>query len=196
MIEATTINAGEATRNTSTNQPAILTKEQQSDANQEPKSKKSLLFYLIGHVNGVSVHYLRTILLLQEVRDAGGLDEDTVTIYDMDTQHTCPRDGKLGATYVDSIQGEDFVRDANVLLSYMAYCATISRTLSRRLNINARLTSVIPSGHMSGYIAYATTSTVLVVKMFPLSNSVIFSSQLLLASGLLWEDDDSTLFHL
>jgi len=49
---------------------------------------------------------------------------------------------------------------------------------------------------MSGYIAYATTSTVLVVKMFPLSNSVIFSSQLLLASGLLWEDDDSTLFHL
>jgi len=144
---------------------------------------RTLLFYLIGHVNGVSVHYLRTILLLQEVQDAGGLEEDTETIYDMvDTQHTCPRDGKLGAKYMDSIQGEDFVRDANVLLlSYMAYGATISRTLSRR--------------RLKRYVAYATTSTVL-VKMFPLSNSVIFSSPLLLASGLLWEEDDSTLFHL
>jgi hypothetical protein len=103
-----TINAGAATCRTSTDQPAILAKEQhQSDTNtahcQEPKSKEAM-FHLIGHVNGVSVHYLRTILL-QEVRDAG-FDEDTATVYNMEdlrqskhgiirskgAQHTCPRD--------------------------------------------------------------------------------------------------------
>ena len=108
--EETIINTGAAS--TSTNQPAILAKEQQSDAIQEPKSKE-LLLHLIGHVNGVSVHCLRTILL-QEVRGAG-LDDNTATIYDMEdlreskhgiirfkgSQHTCPRDGKLGAAYVD-----------------------------------------------------------------------------------------------
>jgi len=129
MEEDDTINAGGASN--STNQPAVLrvAKEQQSDAHQEPKSKDPL-FHLIGDVNGVSVHYLRTILL-QEVRDAG-LDEDTATIYEMEdlrepkygiirskgAQHTCTRDGRLGATYVDSIQGEDFVGAANVMLSY------------------------------------------------------------------------------
>ena len=76
--EDTIINTGAAS--ISTNQPAILVKEQQSNStNQEPKSKE-LLFHLIGHVNGVSVHYLRTILL-QEVRDAV-LDEVTTTIYE------------------------------------------------------------------------------------------------------------------
>jgi hypothetical protein len=128
--EDTSINAGAATCSTGTNQPAILAKEQQqSDTIQEPKSKESL-FHLIGHINGVSVHYIRTVLL-QEVRDAG-LDDDTATIYDMEdltkskhgiirsmgAQHTCPRDDKLGAAYVDSIQGEDYVGPANVMLSY------------------------------------------------------------------------------
>ena len=105
-----TINAGAAstcrTTSSSTNQPAIQVAEEQhqsNSTNQEPKSKEAL-FHLIGHVNGVSVHYLRTILL-QEVRDAG-FDEDTATVYNMEdlrqskhgiirskgAQHTCPRD--------------------------------------------------------------------------------------------------------
>ena len=154
VIDEDTINAGEAS---STNQPAILrvgsTKYlQQRDANQEPKSKGSL-FHLIDNINGVSVHYLRNILL-QEVRDAG-LDEDTATIYDMEdmrksthgiirskgAQHTCPRDGKLGAAYVDTIQGEDFVGTANVILG--SYCWSyrikdIVKTLEEKCEANER----------------------------------------------------------
>jgi len=154
VIDEDTINAGEAS---STNQPAILrvgsTKYlQQRDANQEPKSKGSL-FHLIDNINGVSVHYLRNILL-QEVRDAG-LDEDTATIYDMEdlrqskhgiirskgAQHTCPRDDKLGAAYVDTIQGEDFVGTANVILG--SYCWSyrikdIVKTLEEKCEANER----------------------------------------------------------
>jgi len=62
VIDEDTINAGEAS--TSTNQPAKLRvdKVQQRDPNQEPKSKGSL-FHLIDNINGLSVHYLQTILL-------------------------------------------------------------------------------------------------------------------------------------
>ena len=96
VIEDDTINAGAAT---TTNQPpVILAKEQhQSDTNQEqPKSKvQRITFHHIGHVNGVSMYYLRTILtmLQEQVRDAPGIDEDTATIYDMEnlnnSKHEC-----------------------------------------------------------------------------------------------------------
>ena len=85
-----------------------------------------------------SGHYLRTILL-QEVRGAG-LDQVTATVYDMEdlrekiqtrnhsllpkvlAQQKCPRDGKLGTAYVDAIEGEDYGRAANVMLScYWSY---------------------------------------------------------------------------
>jgi len=153
VIDEDTINAGEPT---SANIPAILrvvSKEQHNDANQEQKSKGSLSHLIGQHVNGVSVHYLRTILL-QEVQDAG-LDEDTATIYDMEdmrksthgiirskgAQHTCPRDGKLGAAYVDTIQGEDFVGTANVMLG--SYCWSyriedIVKTLEDKCKANER----------------------------------------------------------
>jgi len=85
VIDEDTINAGEAT---STNQPAILRvdKVQQRDANQEPKSKGSL-FHLIDNISGVSVHYLRNILL----QDAA-LNEDTATIYDIEDLNS-PKQG-------------------------------------------------------------------------------------------------------
>ena len=96
-------------------------------------------------------------------------------------QQICPRDGKLGAAYVDSMKGEDFVGSANVMLSYCwSYrIKDIVKTLEEKCEADER----DPSGPMSGSIAYATTCTVL-MKMFPLSNSVIFLAQLLLASGL------------
>ena len=43
---------------------------------------------------------------------------------------------------------------------------------------------MIPSGPISGSVAYAIINTVVLINMFPLSNSVIFSAELLLASEL------------
>ena len=82
-------------------------------------------------LKGVSIYYLQTVLL-QEVQHAG-LDVNKAKVYDMEpdlksknfglirrkgANVKCPRDHQLGAAYVDSINGEDFVGRANVMLSY------------------------------------------------------------------------------
>ncbi len=86
-------------------------------------------------LKGVSVYYLQHILL-QEVQDAG-LDVESAKVYEMEpdldsdsntkfgllrqkgANVICPRDGHIGAAYVDAIdQCDDFVGRANVMLSY------------------------------------------------------------------------------
>lgn len=78
---------------------------------------------------GVSVHWLESGFL-QEVFD-GGYDRQSC-IYDIEDlsspqngiirskgqNTTCPRDGRMGASYVDCLRGEDNVGPANVMLSY------------------------------------------------------------------------------
>ncbi len=87
-------------------------------------------------LKGVSVYYLKHILL-QEVQDAGFSVND-VKIYELEDDFnsdalglirrrginvTCPRDGQLGAAYVDAIeQSEDYTGQANVMLSYARGC--------------------------------------------------------------------------
>jgi tetratricopeptide (TPR) repeat protein len=84
---------------------------------------------------GVSVHYLRTTFI-NEVKkyNANGDDNHTANknIYEIedlrDTKYGlirqkgehiyCPRDGRLGAAYVDCLDGRDNVGKANVMLSY------------------------------------------------------------------------------
>lgn len=80
-------------------------------------------------VKGVSVHYLKHDFLF-EIHEAG-LDQDA-KIYDLEDlskeSHglirkkgkgvTCPRDGRIGAAYVDCLEGEDNVGPANLMLSY------------------------------------------------------------------------------
>jgi tetratricopeptide (TPR) repeat protein len=80
---------------------------------------------------GVSVEYLKTIFA-EEVRGYGNNITLQKTIYDLeDTRQEengfirskgkdviCPRDGKLGAAFVDCLHGEDNVGIANVMLSY------------------------------------------------------------------------------
>lgn len=67
-------------------------------------------------LRGVSVYYLQTVLP-QEMKDAG-IDYETATIYDLEDLRSkkyglirrksantiCPRDGKLGAAYVNTIE--------------------------------------------------------------------------------------------
>ncbi len=83
-------------------------------------------------LKGISVHYLQEHLL-QEVTDHG-LDVTTAKVYDLNNPNLktklgliqykgakiiCPRDGKIGAAYVDSIEdGKGFTAHANVMLSY------------------------------------------------------------------------------
>ena len=86
-------------------------------------------------LRGVSVHYLKNDLLEEVKKD--DLDLNTAKIYQMEpnlrsnnrddfglirrkgADTICPRDGQLGAAYVDSIQQcDDFVGHANVMLSY------------------------------------------------------------------------------
>jgi tetratricopeptide (TPR) repeat protein len=80
-------------------------------------------------VKGVSVHYLKHDFLF-EIHEAG-LDQ-SAKIYDLEDlskeshglirkkgeRITCPRDGRIGAAYVDCIEGEDNVGPANLMLSY------------------------------------------------------------------------------
>ena len=77
-----------------------------------------------------SVHFLANNLI-EEIRDKG-IDAETATIYDLEDLRSkdcgfirskgdnviCPQDGRLGAAYVDCIHGDDFVGQANVMLSY------------------------------------------------------------------------------
>ncbi len=78
---------------------------------------------------GVSVHWLNGGFL-KEVEDYGK-DPTSSKIYEIENlrgenglirlkgQNTiCPRDGRLGAAYVDCLEGEDNVGKANVMLSY------------------------------------------------------------------------------
>ncbi len=114
---------------------AATIKQQQTDNNNDDDD---LL------LRGVSVYYLQHVLL-QEVRDAPGLDVDTAKVYELEPkldssdpkdfglirkkgkEIICPRDHQLGASYVDSISieasidgsdGSEYVGRANVMLSY------------------------------------------------------------------------------
>jgi tetratricopeptide (TPR) repeat protein len=103
-----------------------------------------------GKAKGVSVHYLKTTFA-KEVRNyrinhGNDSDNDDIlqrtTIYDLENTHeekngfirlkgadvTCPRDNRIGAAYVDCIQGEDNVGDANVMISY-AWCNTVTEII-------------------------------------------------------------------
>ncbi len=78
---------------------------------------------------GVSVHWLNTGFL-KEVEDYGKLPSSK--IYEIENLHDetnglirqkgqdviCPRDGRVGAAYVDCLRGEDHVGPANIMLSY------------------------------------------------------------------------------
>jgi len=79
--------------------------------------------------SGVSVHWLIEGLLV-EVKDAGF--DQAAPIYKLEDLSdpkcgvirrkgkdiVCPRDGKIGAAYVDCLKGEDNVGPANIMLSY------------------------------------------------------------------------------
>ena len=82
-------------------------------------------------LQGVSVFHLHTVLLKSV--QAAGLDVNNAKVYDLEpdlksqkfglirrfgANTICPRDGKLGAAYVDCLKGEDHVGRANVMLSY------------------------------------------------------------------------------
>jgi len=78
----------------------------------------------LGHpLRGVSVHHLSTEFISQV--EATGLSGDS-KVYDIEPvvirprgQDTwCPRDGQLGAAYVDAIHGEDHAGMATIMLSY------------------------------------------------------------------------------
>jgi len=83
-----------------------------------------------SHPKGISVHCLRHTLL-REVTEAG-LGEES-TIYQLENlrkntfgvirrkgaANKCPRDGGMGAAYVDCLEGEDNVGPANRMLSYL-----------------------------------------------------------------------------
>ena len=79
---------------------------------------------------GVSVFHLKHVFLEQEVLSHNGLSQSS-TIYDIEhlqgppgvvrqrgANKTCPKDGKLGAAYVDCLSGVDHVGKANFMLSY------------------------------------------------------------------------------
>jgi len=81
------------------------------------------------HLNGVSVYYLRHNLLREAAQAGLGMK---ATIYDLEdlrqSKHgvirrkgavvTCPRDGEIGAAYVDCLEGLNNVGPANRMLSY------------------------------------------------------------------------------
>jgi tetratricopeptide (TPR) repeat protein len=81
--------------------------------------------------NGVSIYYLKNAFA-NEVSSYGDSKTLSKTIYDLeDTRQEengfirskgedviCPRDGKVGAAFVDCLHGEDNVGVANVMLSY------------------------------------------------------------------------------
>lgn len=78
----------------------------------------------LGHeLRGVSVHYIATSLL-DEVgtagfsRDASVYDIEERVIRGRGASIVCPRDGRLGAAYVDCINGPDGAGLATVMLSY------------------------------------------------------------------------------
>ena len=80
-------------------------------------------------LRGVSVHWLKTSLMF-EVHEAGF--DKSATIYTLENLHgddlgiirkkganvACPRDGRLGAAYVDCLDGEDNVGKSDMMLSY------------------------------------------------------------------------------
>jgi len=86
--------------------------------------------YGCGIPKGVSVHHLKHVLL-EEVNKTPGLGK-TSTIYNLEdwTSPDCgiirqkgedksdPIDGRMGASYVDSLSGKDNVGPANLMLSY------------------------------------------------------------------------------
>ena len=81
-------------------------------------------------IKGVSVHWLKNGFL-KEVQATNGLSE-TSNIYEIENLSSdecgvirskgkdvvCPRDGRMGAAYVDCLQGKDNVGQATVMLSY------------------------------------------------------------------------------
>ena len=88
-------------------------------------------------MKGVSIFHLLHVLL-QDINDSG-VDVNTATVYDLEDLESetfgvicskggkvvCPRDKKLGAAYVASIHGEDFVGPANVMLSCYTWGSNI-----------------------------------------------------------------------
>ena len=84
------------------------------------------------HLLGVSIAYLNSSIFRQELHDAC-IDYDSAKIFHMEPDLrskenyglirqkgqnvVCPRDGELGAAYVDSI-GSEHVGPANIMLSY------------------------------------------------------------------------------
>ncbi len=85
------------------------------------------------YLKGISIHYLQNVFL-KEVQDYD-LDVSQATVYDLEPdlksktnlglirrkgeKTICPRDGKLGAAYVDSIEkGNGFTEPASVMVSY------------------------------------------------------------------------------
>ena len=100
----------------------------ESKAN-EGARKRSSLFDRVPNNKGVSVYHLKTTFL-KNVKDAGFNERST--IYDLENLESPengfirqqgesmkdPVDGRLGASYVDSLSGEDNVGTASVMLSY------------------------------------------------------------------------------
>lgn len=71
---------------------------------------------------GVSVFFLETTLQA-EIRDSSELDANLRTIEESilkkkGSQTLCPRDGKLGASYVDCLDGPENVGKANLILNF------------------------------------------------------------------------------
>jgi tetratricopeptide (TPR) repeat protein len=117
--------------NTVENQLASHSTTDKKDENNNNFEKKN-------DAKGVSVEYLRTTFI-NEVKSYNQGKKSCVpnntankTIYDIEDLRDnrnglirrkgeniiCPRDGKLGAAYVDCLSGEDNVGTANVMLSY------------------------------------------------------------------------------
>jgi hypothetical protein len=85
----------------------------------------------ISQEKGVSINYLKNTFA-DEVKSYSDSNNLSQTIYDLeDTRQEdngfirskgeneiCPRDGKVGAAFVDCLHGEDNVGVANVMLSY------------------------------------------------------------------------------
>eukprot|EP00927_Polykrikos_kofoidii_P072066 TRINITY_DN68224_c0_g1_i1.p1 TRINITY_DN68224_c0_g1~~TRINITY_DN68224_c0_g1_i1.p1 ORF type:complete len:799 (+),score=119.65 TRINITY_DN68224_c0_g1_i1:225-2621(+) len=97
----------------------------------------------LGHkLRGLSVYHIRTVLLAR-MRELG--HDESATVHDIvpkvicDTTRdvTCPRDGRKGAAYVDSVYGDDNAGISTFMLSFSwGYTVSdISATLVQHCNV-------------------------------------------------------------
>ncbi|GFH49731.1 hypothetical protein CTEN210_06207 [Chaetoceros tenuissimus] len=95
-----------------------VAKEERSEERIDSKTAKER-----SEMLGVSVYHLNHVLLplaedLLQRNDGNVYDINEPIIKEIGKEKICPRDGKVGAAYVDCLEGEDHVGNATFMVSY------------------------------------------------------------------------------